>query len=202
MSEQIARPFAWVALVVLMSGPNPAMPADPARAADCRPTPNSPASAGTHWYYRLDWETQRKCWYVRAPGRRAHQATTPATVAPTKASHSAPAPSDPTPIADTRPMSPSRGDTTRPSPQAKTSALEAISAPIFGGTIDKNSSAKRAGRKFHAKRRSIHSTSRHLTRSGRADGCIAYGGGARSTDLGYLDQELRNPQPRAGPART
>jgi hypothetical protein len=34
-------------------------------------------------------------------------------------------------------MSPSRGDTTRPSPQAKTSALEAISAPIFGGTIDK-----------------------------------------------------------------
>ena len=137
MSEQIARPFAWVALVVLMSGPNPAMPANPARAADCRPTPNSPASAGTHWYYRLDWETQRKCWYVRAPGRRAHQATTPATVVPTTASHSAPAPSDPTPVADTRPMSPSRGDTTRPSPQAKTSALEAISAPIFGGTIDK-----------------------------------------------------------------
>jgi hypothetical protein len=137
MSEQIARPFAWVALVVLVSGPNPAMPANPARAADCRSAPNSPAPARTHWYYRLDWETQRKCWYVRAPGRRAHQATTLATVVPTTASRAAPASSDPTPVADARPMSPRPGDTTRPSPQAETSALRTISAPVSGGTIDK-----------------------------------------------------------------
>ena len=137
MSEQIARPFAWAALVVLVLGPNLAMPANPARADDCRSAPNSPAPGGTHWYYRLDWETQRKCWYVRAPGRRAHQATTPATVGLTTASHAAPAPSDRTPVADARPMSPSPGNPTPPSPQAETSALKAISAPVSGGTIDK-----------------------------------------------------------------
>jgi len=137
VSEQIARPFAWVALVVVMSGPNLAMPANPANAADCRSGPSSPAPAGTHWYYRLDWETQRKCWYVRAPGRRAHQAIMPAAVVPATASHAAPAPSDPTPVADAHPISPSPGDTTRPSPQAETSALKAISAPVSGGTIDK-----------------------------------------------------------------
>jgi hypothetical protein len=137
MSEQIARPFAWVALVVLMSGPNVAMPTNPARAADCRSAPDSPAPGGTHWYYRLDWETQRKCWYVRASGRRAHQTTTMATVVPATASHAAPASSDPTPVADVRPTSPSPGDTTRPSPQAETSALKAISAPVSGETIDK-----------------------------------------------------------------
>ena len=96
-----------------------------------------PAPGGTHWYYRLDWETQRKCWYVRASGRRAHQTTTMATVVPATASHAAPASSDPTPVADVRPTSPSPGDTTRPSPQAETSALKAISAPVSGETIDK-----------------------------------------------------------------
>jgi hypothetical protein len=133
MSQQIARLFAWIALVVLTSVANPAMPANLARADDCRSTPNSPAPARTHWYYRLEWETQRKCWYVRAPGRRAHQATRPATVMPTTASHAAPARLDPRPIALT---SPSPSDTTWPSPQAKTSAVRAISAPVSGGTID------------------------------------------------------------------
>jgi len=137
MSEQIARPFACVVLVVLMSGPNVAMPTNPARAADCRSAPNSPAPAGTHWYYRLDWETQRKCWYLRASDRRAHQATTLATIVPTTASHAAPASSDPTPVADPRPRPPSPDDTTPLSPQAETSALKAISAPVSGGTIDK-----------------------------------------------------------------
>ena len=130
MSQQIARLFAWMALVVLMSVANPAMPANLARAADCRSAPDSTAPAGTHWYYRLDWETQRKCWYVRAPGRRAHQAIRAATLLPTTASHAAPARLETTPVALT---SPSPGDTTRPSPQAETSAVKAIS----DGTIDK-----------------------------------------------------------------
>ena len=197
MSEQIARPFACVVLVVLMSGPNLAMPTNPARAADCRSAPNSPAPAGTHWYYRLDWETQRKCWYVRASGRRAHQATTLATIVPTTASHAAPAPSDPTPVADARPMSPSPGDTTPPSPQAETSALKAISAPVSGGTIDKTPRQSALEESSTPSEEASTPASRHLTRSGRADGCIAYGGGARSTDIGYLDQDsgIRSPDP-------
>jgi hypothetical protein len=114
MSGQIARPFAWVALFVLVSGGNLAVPANPARADDCRAGPNAPAPAGTHWYYRLDWATQRKCWYVRAPGRRMHQATSPAIVTPATASRPTPAPSDPTPAADATPMLPNPGDATPP----------------------------------------------------------------------------------------
>jgi hypothetical protein len=136
MSGQTAKLFAPVALLVLMSGANLTLPANPARADDCRSAPNSPAPAGTHWYYRLDWATQRKCWYVRAPGRRTNQATVPAMIMPTTASHSAPAPSDPTPVIDAAPMSPSPSDTTPPSPHAETSALKPSSAPASSRTID------------------------------------------------------------------
>jgi hypothetical protein len=114
MSGQIARPFAWVALFVLVSGGNLAVPANPARADDCRAGPNAPAPAGTHWYYRLDWATQRKCWYVRAPGRRLHQAAAPAIVTPATASRPTSAPPEPTPAADATPMLPNPGDATPP----------------------------------------------------------------------------------------
>src|SRR5262249_17382516 len=97
MSGQTAKAYAFVALLALVSGANLALPANPARADDCRSAPNSPAPAGTHWYYRLDWPTQRKCWYVRAPSRRTNQATA-AMITPAPASHLVPAPSDPTPL--------------------------------------------------------------------------------------------------------
>ena len=137
MSGQTAKPFAFVvALLALMSGANLALPANPARADDCRSAPNAPAPAGTHWYYRLDWATQRKCWYVRAPGRRTNQATAQGMIMPATASRSAPAPSDPTPVIDAAPMSPSPSDATPPSPHAEPSALKAVSAPVSSRTID------------------------------------------------------------------
>jgi hypothetical protein len=137
MSGQTARSFAWVAILVLVSGAHLVLPADSARAADCRSAPNSPAPAGTHWYYRLDWPTQRKCWYVRAPGRRANQAAVPAMVVPAIASHSAPAPSDPTPVTDAAPTPPSLSDSTAPSPHPETSAFKEISAPVSTRAIDR-----------------------------------------------------------------
>jgi cobalamin biosynthesis Mg chelatase CobN len=44
-------------------------PTSTARANDCLASPNSTAPNGSWWYYRLDWPTQRKCWYLRALGR-------------------------------------------------------------------------------------------------------------------------------------
>jgi hypothetical protein len=44
-----------------------------ARAEDCLASPNSPAPKGSWWYYRLDWPTQRKCWYLRSFGWQAKQ---------------------------------------------------------------------------------------------------------------------------------
>jgi hypothetical protein len=135
MSGQTAKPFACVALLALISGANVALPANPARADDCRSAPNAPAPAGTHWYYRLDWATQRKCWYVRAPSRRASQATA-AMMTPTTALRSAPDRSDPTSAIDAAPMLPSPGDVIPPSPRAEMSALRPISAPASSRTID------------------------------------------------------------------
>jgi hypothetical protein len=37
-----------------------------ASATKCAEAPVGLASEGEHWYYRLDRETHRKCWYVRA----------------------------------------------------------------------------------------------------------------------------------------
>jgi hypothetical protein len=36
------------------------------RAEDCLAGPNGQASPGSHWYYRIDRATHRKCWYVGA----------------------------------------------------------------------------------------------------------------------------------------
>jgi hypothetical protein len=45
-----------------------------ARAADeCLAAPNSPAPPGSHWYYRSEHSTQRKCWYVRQEDRQEIQ---------------------------------------------------------------------------------------------------------------------------------
>jgi hypothetical protein len=132
MSGRVGRLFSWTALVALVSGATLAMPVNLARADDCRAAPNSPAPAGTHWYYRLEWTTQRKCWYVRAPARHTHHAIA-RRLAPALS-----APSDSTTVADTpSPITPSPGDITPlPSP-ARTSASRAISAPPSGAAIDK-----------------------------------------------------------------
>src|ERR1700733_1549150 len=52
-----------------------------AHAEECLSAPDSPSLQGTHWRYRLDWPTQRKCWYLGAPARslRRAAAATPAT---------------------------------------------------------------------------------------------------------------------------
>ena len=48
----------------ILSGMGVAAPTSTARAKDCLAAPNSPAPEGRWWYYRLDWPTQRKCWYL------------------------------------------------------------------------------------------------------------------------------------------
>jgi hypothetical protein len=132
MSGRVGRLFPWTALVALVSGATLAMPANLARADDCRAAPNSPAPARTHWYYRLEWTTQRKCWYVRAPARHTHHAIA-RRLAPALS-----APSDSTTVADTpSPMAPSPGDIAPPPSPARTSALKIISAPASVAAIDK-----------------------------------------------------------------
>jgi hypothetical protein len=100
MSGKIPRPFGSIALVatLLISGMRVGVPAS---ADDCLAAPNFPAPQGSHWYYRLDWATQRKCWYVRALGPSGQQAAGPAALARVTRSQSMPATSEPTPAAET-----------------------------------------------------------------------------------------------------
>ena len=47
----------------------------PAHAADdCIATPNASAPQGSHWYYHVDRETHRTCWYLGAQGQKVHRA--------------------------------------------------------------------------------------------------------------------------------
>ncbi len=119
MLGQIPRPFASNALVatLLILAVGVTAPPTIARADDCLTTPNSVAPQGSHWYYHLDRATERKCWYVRAPGQPAQQAAT--TTGPAAPLHSTPAPSG------------------KPSPQFQTSAVKLTPAPVRGGTADK-----------------------------------------------------------------
>jgi hypothetical protein len=84
MSRPIPRALALSALIptLFMSGVGLAVPATTGRADDCLAAPNSAAPQGSHWFYKLDRATKRKCWYVRAPSQTAQQATAPAKKSP------------------------------------------------------------------------------------------------------------------------
>src|SRR5215467_9512703 len=56
-----------VALVAIILATAPAQ-----AAADCVPAPGLQAAQGSHWYYRTDHATGRKCWYVSSEGRKGH----------------------------------------------------------------------------------------------------------------------------------
>lgn len=60
---------------VILAGLGACLPASGALAADeCLAAPNAKPPKGSHWYYRLDRATQRKCWYMRAQNPAAPQA--------------------------------------------------------------------------------------------------------------------------------
>jgi hypothetical protein len=117
---QIPRPSGSIALAAaLLMGVGVAVPTNTARANDCLTAPNSPAPQGSHWYYRLDRASQRKCWYVRTAGQA------PATLGPATPVHSMPAPTAPKPVADDVPMPANPGAITPPSPQVEIQAVKA-----------------------------------------------------------------------------
>jgi len=78
------RTSAPIILAVLVAATGAASPA--ARAADdCLAAPNGTAPQSSHWYYRVDRATHRKCWYLGQQGakrRRAVAATAPAATQP------------------------------------------------------------------------------------------------------------------------
>jgi hypothetical protein len=102
---------------------------DTARADNCLTAPNSSAPQGSHWYYRTDRANQRKCWYFRAPGQPAQQATAQATSE--AESHAIPRATNSSAGA---PMSISPSDIAPPLPHAKMLAVEPKPVPAVSTT--------------------------------------------------------------------
>jgi hypothetical protein len=70
----MATRSAAIAALLLMCGF--VLSDGPGQAADeCLAAPNAAAPAGSHWYYRLERPTQRKCWYIGEAGRAVHSAS-------------------------------------------------------------------------------------------------------------------------------
>jgi hypothetical protein len=76
MSGQIIQ-MRLIALAVplFMCGVVIGIPPTPARADDCAAAPHSVAPKGSHWYYRLDREKRRKCWYLAPLGQASQYRT-------------------------------------------------------------------------------------------------------------------------------
>ena len=77
MSQQtspIVRAVFADLLVALSAVTLSATPGSAATTETCIAAPNSTAPDGSHWYFRTDRATQRKCWYLAAQGQKVHRA--------------------------------------------------------------------------------------------------------------------------------
>jgi hypothetical protein len=73
---------AIAALSVTVSALALAPASDAAPAESCLKAPQGAAPQGSHWYYRLERPSMRKCWYLAEKNRAVAQRTAAATVAP------------------------------------------------------------------------------------------------------------------------
>ena len=119
-----------VIATLLIAGLGVAAPTSTARGKDCLAAPNSPAPEGMWWYYRLDWPSQRKCWYLRSLGKPAQQTTEAAATGSASPVRSRSAPSDPIRPTDRAPKSTTHEDTTPSSPDAKIAPLGSIEREV------------------------------------------------------------------------
>jgi hypothetical protein len=141
MSGQIPRPMGSIALVatLLVWSVSVGALTTTARADDCLAEPNSPAPAGSHWYFHLDRTTQRKCWYIRATDQPAQPAAAQVTSDPASLSPAAPiSPEKPAAVPASSPMSISSGDSTPPLPRIKVPAVKPRPAPVTSVATDQS----------------------------------------------------------------
>jgi hypothetical protein len=129
MTGQIKRSIGSTTLVtmLLVSFGAITVLANTARADDCIAAPNSPSPPGKHWFYRLDWATKRKCWYVGPLGRSVQEAP---SAAKRRARHLGSVPDRPNQQlqADDRPLS--SGEAGPSSPPFKAIAVKPNAASV------------------------------------------------------------------------
>ena len=123
MPSRLTGSIPFIA-TVLIAALSVGTPTSTARAKDCLAAPNSPAPEGSWWYYRLDWPTQRKCWYLRALGKPA-QTSERATTGSGQPVRAKSAPSESTRPTD-RALESGTDDSARSPPDAETAPVGSI----------------------------------------------------------------------------
>jgi hypothetical protein len=80
MTNRIVRFLSCIAVGVFASLPFATIPLSAAGAADeCRISPKGAASAGQHWYYRIERGTKRHCWFLREEAETSARAAASAS---------------------------------------------------------------------------------------------------------------------------
>jgi hypothetical protein len=141
MSGQIPRPMGSIALVaaLLVCSVSVGAPTIAAGADDCLAEPNSPAPAGSHWYYHLDGATQRKCWYIRATDQPVQPAAAQATSDPASVPPAPPIQLEkPATALSSGPISINAGDSALPLPRTKVLAVKPQRAPASSATTNQS----------------------------------------------------------------
>ena len=168
MPSRLAGSIPIIATLVL-TALGVGAPTSTARAEDCLASPNSPAPNGSWWYYRLDWPTQRKCWYLRALGRSAQQTAERATTGygqparagsalfeSTRPSDSADDSTSSLPAADTAPVGsivqevPATQASTRGETNVPTAPPTQNDAPVTSATIQQSADEGKAATHFQS----------------------------------------------------
>jgi len=94
---------AIAALTLVASAIALASAGNAAPAETCLKAPQGAAPQGSHWYYRLERPSQRKCWYLADKGRKVAERTAEPTAAPVEQDEEADAPAAPMANAPTAP---------------------------------------------------------------------------------------------------
>jgi len=121
-----AAAFAVLAAVVGL-GAGPGVDSAYAQDATCLASPNGPAPAGTHWFYRTDPTTQRKCWYTRSPEQAAQGAPTETPSSQAPSTRTAPSRGAPMPL---NAVNPDSDAATAPDEPTAPAALAPAAMPV------------------------------------------------------------------------
>jgi hypothetical protein len=110
------------------------LPTNTARADDCLTAPNSPAPAGSHWYFRTDRAKQRNCWYLHDPDQPPQPAAAQAISDAPPATHTI-AYKKPATASPSAPTSTSPGDSIAAPPLPPVKPQD---APLSSATTDQS----------------------------------------------------------------
>jgi hypothetical protein len=154
MSKRTAQFISALVATLLAGASFTAVAENGTESADtCLSAPKGTAPAGSHWHYRLDRSSKRKCWYVRGEGSKAAKAASAQQESPSPAETAnppQPAASISPAVADARAELTSSQASTRQKPASAVNVPSSVGAPgsnslVSARWLDQSSMASPGG---------------------------------------------------------